>query len=112
MPRVKVNVWNIRYGYRCSFCGKHQDEVAKLVAGPGVYICDECIRKYDDLARGEEPSVIITIGDETHEGNVRNSKQGNKGATCSFCGRRQKDVRHLIAGLNDVFICDGCPEPL
>lgn len=28
---------------RCSFCGKGQDEVQKLIAGPGVYICDECI---------------------------------------------------------------------
>ena len=31
-------------GYsRCSFCGKGQDEVQKLIAGPGVYICDECV---------------------------------------------------------------------
>ena len=28
---------------RCSFCGKSQDEVKKLIAGPTVYICDECI---------------------------------------------------------------------
>jgi ATP-dependent Clp protease ATP-binding subunit ClpX len=28
---------------RCSFCGKAQEEVKKIVAGPGVYICDECI---------------------------------------------------------------------
>ncbi|RYZ85438.1 MAG: ATP-dependent Clp protease ATP-binding subunit ClpX, partial [Proteobacteria bacterium] len=28
---------------RCSFCGKSQNEVKKLIAGPGVYICDECI---------------------------------------------------------------------
>ena len=28
---------------RCSFCGKWQDQVRKLVAGPGVYICDQCI---------------------------------------------------------------------
>ena len=27
----------------CSFCGRDQDQVAKLVAGPKVYICDECI---------------------------------------------------------------------
>ncbi|MGD0826627.1 MAG: ClpX C4-type zinc finger protein, partial [Desulfobaccales bacterium] len=27
----------------CSFCGKSQGEVKKLIAGPGVYICDECI---------------------------------------------------------------------
>ena len=28
---------------KCSFCGKPQEQVRKLVAGPGVYICDECI---------------------------------------------------------------------
>ena len=28
---------------KCSFCGKSQDQVRKLIAGPGVYICDECI---------------------------------------------------------------------
>jgi len=28
---------------RCSFCGKGQDQVRKLVAGPGVHICDQCI---------------------------------------------------------------------
>ncbi|MGH7412130.1 MAG: ClpX C4-type zinc finger protein, partial [Candidatus Methylomirabilis sp.] len=27
----------------CSFCGKNQDDVRKLIAGPTVYICDECI---------------------------------------------------------------------
>ena len=30
-------------GLHCSFCGKHQDLVSKLIAGPGVYICDECV---------------------------------------------------------------------
>ena len=29
--------------FRCSFCGKSQTEVRKLVAGPGVFICDECV---------------------------------------------------------------------
>ena len=28
---------------RCSFCGKHQDQVQRLIAGPGVYICNECV---------------------------------------------------------------------
>ena len=28
---------------KCSFCGKSQKQVRKLIAGPGVYICDECI---------------------------------------------------------------------
>ena len=30
---------------KCSFCGKSQKQVIKLIAGPGVYICDECIEK-------------------------------------------------------------------
>jgi len=38
-----VNERENRDHQRCSFCGKGQDRVRKLVAGPGVYICDECI---------------------------------------------------------------------
>ena len=34
---------------RCSFCGKHQDEVGKLIAGPEVYICDECIELCNEI---------------------------------------------------------------
>ena len=29
---------------RCSFCGKHQDQVRRLIAGPGAYICNECVQ--------------------------------------------------------------------
>jgi ClpX C4-type zinc finger len=32
-----------RHSLRCSFCRRHEDEVAKLVAGPRVYICDRCV---------------------------------------------------------------------
>ncbi|MBE1548390.1 hypothetical protein GGC64_002414 [Mycobacterium sp. OAS707] len=34
---------------RCSFCGKQHTEVGKLVAGPGVYICDECVNLCVDV---------------------------------------------------------------
>ncbi len=34
---------------RCSFCGRTQDEVKKLIAGPGVYICDECVALCEDI---------------------------------------------------------------
>ena len=33
----------MRHSLRCSFCRRHEDEVAKLVAGPRVYICDRCV---------------------------------------------------------------------
>ena len=39
----------------CSFCGKLQGEVKRLIAGPGVYICDECIEVcYDLVSEGNE----------------------------------------------------------
>jgi ATP-dependent Clp protease ATP-binding subunit ClpX len=37
----------------CSFCGKGQDEVRKLIAGPSVYICDECVELCNDILRDE-----------------------------------------------------------
>ncbi|HET9870322.1 MAG TPA: ATP-dependent Clp protease ATP-binding subunit ClpX [bacterium] len=39
---------------RCSFCGKTQEEVKKLVAGPTVYICNECIALCNDILKEEE----------------------------------------------------------
>ncbi len=42
----------------CSFCGKNQREVRKLIAGPTVYICDECIELCNDIIREEVNSVV------------------------------------------------------
>jgi ATP-dependent Clp protease ATP-binding subunit ClpX len=39
----------------CSFCGKSQHEVKKLIAGPSVFICDECIELCNDIIRDEVP---------------------------------------------------------
>ncbi len=39
----------------CSFCGKSQHEVKKLIAGPSVFICDECIELCNDIIRDELP---------------------------------------------------------
>ena len=36
-------------GIKCSFCGKTQEQVKRLVAGPDVYICDECIELCQDI---------------------------------------------------------------
>lgn len=38
---------------RCSFCGKNQDQVKRLIAGPGVYICDECIELCSEIIEDE-----------------------------------------------------------
>ncbi|KRQ97878.1 hypothetical protein CQ12_24925 [Bradyrhizobium jicamae] len=46
----------------CSFCGKNQDEVNKLVAGPAVFICDECIDLCTDIV--DEQLLRLIEGDE------------------------------------------------
>ena len=38
---------------KCSFCGKSQKQVKKLIAGPGVYICDECIELCNEIIAEE-----------------------------------------------------------
>jgi ATP-dependent Clp protease ATP-binding subunit ClpX len=45
---------------KCSFCGKSQKQVKKLIAGPGVYICDECIELCNDIVEEElsEPTEV------------------------------------------------------
>jgi ATP-dependent Clp protease ATP-binding subunit ClpX len=53
-----ANSKNIRATYRCSFCGKSQDQVQRLIAGPGgVYICDECIDLCREIIEEEQSTV-------------------------------------------------------
>ncbi|WP_425539825.1 ATP-dependent Clp protease ATP-binding subunit ClpX [Microaceticoccus formicicus] len=47
----------------CSFCGKSQDEVQRLIAGPNVYICDECIRLCTEII-DEEDEILEKVFDE------------------------------------------------
>jgi len=46
----------------CSFCGKSQHEVKKLIAGPSVFICDECIALCNDIIRDELPEEAAKAG--------------------------------------------------
>src|SRR5215471_11911267 len=46
----------------CSFCGKSQHDVGKLIAGPGVFICDECVGLCTDIVRDETPIwKVVTV---------------------------------------------------
>ena len=51
---------------RCSFCGKTQENVKRIVAGPGVYICDECIKVCGDILEDElyEDDVEYSVADD------------------------------------------------
>src|ERR1700682_2324814 len=45
---------------RCSFCGKAEDQVRKLIAGPGVFICDQCIDLCQEVLNDDSRSALWT----------------------------------------------------
>lgn len=47
----------------CSFCGKSQHEVKKLIAGPNVFICNECVELCMDIIREEDKNQLVRSGD-------------------------------------------------
>ena len=61
MPKNDLNK-NIK----CSFCGKSQDSVKKIIAGPNVFICDECIHVCNNILDDEflESEIEYNISDE------------------------------------------------
>jgi ATP-dependent Clp protease ATP-binding subunit ClpX len=46
----------------CSFCGKSQHEVRKLIAGPSVFVCDECVELCNDIIREEVEDKSANLG--------------------------------------------------
>ena len=53
---------------RCSFCGKHEQQVHRMIQGPGVRICDECVRLCTRILgeefEDEEPAITEDIPDQ------------------------------------------------
>jgi hypothetical protein len=53
----------------CSFCGKSQHDVRALIAGPAVFICDECVALCDDIVEGEKIRSLLKADEESgHQG--------------------------------------------
>src|SRR6476620_1984873 len=53
-----------RENLRCSFCGKRREQVANLIAGPGVYICVECVDLCNEII-GKEGGVAVATERDT-----------------------------------------------
>jgi len=91
----------------CSFCGKSQREVRKLIAGPTVYICDECIKRCNEIIAEEEKRAEAAPEPKPAPSQGEWSAKTHQTLCCSFCGKSQREVRKLIAGPT-VYICDEC----
>ncbi len=82
----------------CSFCAKGEHEVAQLIAGPGVQICNECV----ELCRG----IIADESERKPAGSVRKQER-----LCGVC-MEARDPDELIFLAHAAYMCPGCLEEL
>ena len=93
-------VWRSRNAKRnliCTFCERRDDQVAKLIAGPGVFICDACVALADQVKNG---------GSRAARGSLTLAREGSK-ARCSFCRKRRTADRPLLTS-SAASICGEC----
>jgi hypothetical protein len=96
-------------GLTCTFCGASQYDVRKLIAGPGVYICNECV----ELAQGAVNSGGVTA---TRLGQMHAVTDQDAEVRCRFCGKHRDQVTGLAAMLAETgdeasgpaTICEEC----
>ena len=88
----------------CSFCGKDQTEVRKLVAGPSVHICDECI----ELCK----NILTEESDSSGSLNVTSSGVNAKAnRLCGIC-MEERETDELIFLPHAAYLCAGCLEDI
>lgn len=107
--------------FHCSFCGKRRREVRKLVSGPRVFICNECVvlcreiigprksRHADDAATPERTTEDLEAQPPTDDEDVTAEKKPPDERHCSFCAKLKTEVEKLVAGPT-VYICNECVE--
>ncbi len=93
-------VWrtrNLKGNLACTYCRRPQDKVARLIAGPKVFICDACITISEQIlsgATGSAHGFLVLAREDTK-------------ARCSFCGKRRTSERQLLTGPS-ANVCGEC----
>ncbi len=77
----------------CSWCGRPPGEVAKLIAGPGIYMCDACVEAAERTLRAQAGGDL---------------SRGTRAARdrCRFCRKRGNEQRSLVRGPHNI--CSDC----
>jgi hypothetical protein len=93
----------------CTFCGRPQQKVRKLVAGPRVYICERCVATAETvIASGRAAETLL--------GPLESVPEGMTEPRCSFCGKRRQQAAGLAVSVgnragrpaSDAAICAEC----
>jgi ClpX C4-type zinc finger len=89
----------------CSFCGKNQQEVRKLIVGPSVHICDECVKLCSGIVAAEVDAV-----EAEPIGNAGRAKS-KENRLCGVC-MEPRETDELIFLPHAAYMCAGCLEEL
>jgi len=89
----------------CSFCGKTQRQVRKLIAGPHVYICDECVELCNDILQEEWEAEQV----HDHAPPSAQSPIFKHSAICSLC-HLPATIGELLPIVERGFLCAACVE--
>jgi hypothetical protein len=95
---------------RCSFCNKDQAEVRKLIAGPNVFICDECVQVCAGIIREENeatPTANEAAPTAAEPPSHSPSLHPTRVVICSLCGQRVL-WEEALAVPERGFLCPGC----
>ena len=99
--------------FRCSFCNKSQREVEKLIAGPTVYICSECVEICNDILRENrmlmpEPRAVSGASEPEPEGEIlANPPVDPRPVRCRLCGMMSV-LEFLSPVRNRGWLCGAC----
>lgn len=95
---------------RCSFCGKRQEQVRKLIAGPKVFICDECIDVCVEIL-AEDAGMEGTSKESSIHKTPDKKTPERETANCSLCGTSVLPTEMLPVKSRGV-LCGACVDAI
>jgi ATP-dependent protease Clp ATPase subunit len=88
----------------CSFCGRGQQQVKKLIAGPQARICDQCVARAHAVLAGHGQTASTPIA------TIQAISQEAGAQQCGFCGKRRDQVTGMASAGDTRAVCGECLE--
>jgi ATP-dependent protease Clp ATPase subunit len=92
---------------RCTFCRKHKDDVTRLIAGPKVFICDECVEVCNDII-ADDKRIAKQTGDNADRPTNDGAVAWPNAIECALCRVPIAANEGVVVGGNRGILCADC----
>jgi hypothetical protein len=103
-PRDQIN--------RCSFCNKAQDDVKKLIAGPRVFICDDCVEVCNDIIADDNRFEKTRAGNKSAQRADGDPVAWPNSIQCALCRTGIPVNEGIVVAGNRGTLCAGCVDAI